>query len=36
MEYRASTYGNGKTDALGQLCKSLMAYSDSAKAYFAK
>ncbi len=35
LEYSASTYGNNKTGTLGQLCKCLMAYSDSAKAYFA-
>ena len=34
MQYSASTYGNGKTGTLGTLCKALMAYSDSAKAYF--
>lgn len=35
LEYSASTYGNGKTGTLGELCKCLMAYSDSARAYFA-
>ena len=35
LEYSASTYGNNKTGALGDLCKALMAYSDSAKAFFA-
>ena len=35
LEYSASTYGMGKTGALGDLCKCLMAYSDSAKAYFS-
>ena len=35
LQYAADTYGNGKTDALGDLCKALFAYSDSAKAYFA-
>ena len=34
--YCADTYGNGKTGALGELCKALFAYSDSAKAYFVK
>ena len=36
LQYTADTYGNGKTGALGDLCKALFAYSDSAKAYFAK
>ena len=35
LQYAADTYGNGKTDALGDLCKALFAYSDSAKAYFS-
>ena len=35
LRYSADTYGNGKTKELGDLCKALMAYSDSAKAYFA-
>ena len=34
LQYTADTYGNGKTDTLGDLCKALFAYSDSAKAYF--
>ena len=34
--YCADTYGNGKTGTLGELCKALFAYSDSAKAYFVK
>ncbi len=34
LEYSASTYGAGKTGALGDLCRCLMAYSDSAKAFF--
>ena len=34
LQYSADTYGNNKTGALLQLCKALMAYSDSAKAYF--
>lgn len=33
--YSADTYGNGKTGALGEVCKALFAYSDSAKAFFA-
>jgi hypothetical protein len=36
LQYSASTYGNNKTGALGHLCKCLMAYSDSAKAYFTE
>ncbi len=35
LEYSADTYGNNKTGVLGELCKALFAYSDSAKAYFA-
>ena len=35
LEYSASTYGKGKTDALLAVCQALMAYSDMAKAYFA-
>ena len=35
LTYSADTYGNNKTGALGELCKALFAYSDSAKAYFA-
>ncbi len=35
LQYAADTYGNGKADALGELCKALFAYSDSAKSYFA-
>ena len=34
LEYSASTYGNGKSGTLLALCKALMAYSDTAKAYF--
>ena len=34
QEYRADTYGLNKTGVLGDLCKALFAYSDSAKAYF--
>ena len=36
LRYSADTYGNNKTGTLGQLCKALFAYSDSAKAFFAK
>ena len=35
LQYSADTYGNNKTGALGDLCKALFAYSDSAKTYFA-
>ena len=34
LQYSASTYGNNKTGVLLDLCKALMAYSDSALAYF--
>ena len=34
LQYSADTYGNNKTGTLLELCKALMAYSDSAKAYF--
>jgi len=34
MVYSPDTYGNGKTGALGELCKALFAYSDAAKDYF--
>ncbi|MBR6826530.1 MAG: hypothetical protein IKM59_08300, partial [Oscillospiraceae bacterium] len=34
LRYSPDTYGNGKTGALGNLCKALFAYSDSAKVYF--
>ncbi len=34
MSYSADTYGNGKTGALLTVCKAMIAYSDSAKAYF--
>ena len=36
LQYSADTYGNNKTGPLLHLCKALFAYSDSAKAYFAK
>ena len=32
--FSADTYGNGKTGLLGELCKALFAYSDSAKVFF--
>ena len=35
LVYSPDTYGNGKTDTLGQLCKALFAYSDSVKTYFS-
>ena len=35
LRYSPDTYGNNKTGTLGELCKALFAYSDSAKAYFA-
>ena len=35
LEYSPSTYGNNKTGTLLELCKCLMAYADSARAYFA-
>ena len=34
LRYSADTYGNNKTGTLLTLCKALMAYSDSALAYF--
>ena len=34
LQYSADTYGNNKTGALGDLCRALFAYSDSAKQYF--
>ncbi len=34
MTYTPDTYGNNKTGTLGNLCTALIAYSDSAKAYF--
>ena len=36
LQYSADTYGNNKIGALGELCKSLFAYSDSAKVYFSQ
>ena len=35
LQYSADTYGNNKTGTLLDVCKALIAYSDSAKAYFA-
>ncbi len=35
LRYSPDTYGNGKTGQLLTLCKALIAYSDTAKAYFA-
>ena len=34
ITYSVDTYGNGRTGALGALCKALMAYSDCANAFF--
>ncbi len=34
LQYSAAAYGEGKTGTLGDLCTALMAYSDSARAYF--
>ena len=34
LEYSADTYGKGKPGALGDLCKALFAYADSAKNFF--
>ena len=36
LQYSADTYGNTTTGTLLELCKALFAYSDSAKAFFAK
>ena len=36
MVYSADTYGNNKSGSLGELCKAIFAYSDSAKDYFNK
>jgi hypothetical protein len=36
LEYSVDTYGNNKTGTLDTLCRALMAYSDAAKAFFAK
>ena len=34
LQYAADAYGNGKTGALGTLCKALFAYADAAEAFF--
>ncbi len=34
LEYSVDTYGNGKTGVILSLMQAVMAYSDSAKAYF--
>ena len=34
MLYSPDTYARGKTGALGDLCKALLAYSDAAKSFF--
>ena len=34
LEYSADTYGNGKSGNLLTLCKAMVAYSDTAKAFF--
>ena len=34
LRYSSDTYGTGKTGTLGELCKALFAYSDSARRYF--
>ena len=34
LQYSADTYGNNKNGPLLDLCKALIAYSDSAKSYF--
>ena len=34
LTYSAESYGSNKTGTLGQLCKALFAYSDSAAAFF--
>ncbi len=36
LTYSVDTYGNGKTGALLDVCKALIAYSDTALAYFNK
>jgi hypothetical protein len=37
LRYSAESYAfKNTTGALGNLCKALFAYSDSAKTYFAK
>ena len=34
LKYSADTYGNGKTGTLSDVCKAMVAYSDTALAYF--
>lgn len=34
LEYSIDTYGAGKIGTLGTLCRALLSYSDSAKAFF--
>ena len=34
LQYSVDSYGKGVGGALGELCKSLLAYSDSARAFF--
>ncbi len=36
LEYSPDSYGNGKTGGLKTLCQALMAYSDTALAYFTQ
>lgn len=36
IQYSVDTYCNGKTGALGELCSAMIAYSDSAFAFFTK
>lgn len=36
IEYSVDTYCNGKTGTLGDLCKAMIAYCDSALDFFAK
>ena len=34
ISYSADSYGNGRTGTLAALCEAMVAYSDSALAYF--
>jgi hypothetical protein len=36
LQFSADTYGNNQKGDLLTLCKALIAYSDSARAYFVK
>ncbi len=36
LEYSVDTYGNNKEGALETLCRALMAYSDTARAFFSE